>query len=332
MNIVVPSKRQKLHNLTLESLLALPFFRFELLKYIDIHDWNRLFRTSRSILKECHYSHNRLIITNSKCMGLIKDKNLPHLFLMIDFSRYNPLTIDLDEALEWACENDHVNVVKILLSAEIKQRFPNFGGIVIDVDDPRKSLTIETASGNGAIGVVKYLLSDEIYKRYPLLVPSNWAVRDAIYHHHNNVAKFLLSEEIKQCYPSFDLVEDNIIDWACSYGDVEIVEFLFSEEIKQRFPSMSIDRGTLVSACKLGRMEIVQYLCSEEIAPHFQLLDAAHNQAIYYAVKCDQLAIAKFLCSKEIRQRFPKIDPVIALISGTNADILLLNQLCSLNN
>ena len=127
------------------------------------------------------------------------------------------------------CETGELEVVKFLLSDEIREKYPNI--------DPsaNNNETIGTASYFGIIKVIKFLLSKEIREKYPNIDPSandNYAIRMASYNGYIEVIRFLLSDEICAVFPSIDPSAENncAIRFASENGYIEIVKLLLRDQ------------------------------------------------------------------------------------------------------
>ena len=136
-----------------------------------------------------------------------------------------------------ACVCGYMEIVKLLLSEEIKRLYPKIDPNVCD------NGAIIYASQYGHIEVVKYLLSEEILALYPNIDPSadyNYAIRCASGGGHLEIVKFLLSDEIRKKYPKIDpcTCNNEPIILASQYGYLDVVKYLLSEKIRTLYPNI----------------------------------------------------------------------------------------------
>jgi hypothetical protein len=139
------------------------------------------------------------------CSKILKPKYTIELFQHVDPFITNNFPI------QWASENGHIEVVRLLLSDDH-----------VDPSD-NENYAIQWASENGHIEVVRLLLSDE---RVDPSANENYAIRWASMKGHIEVVRLLLSDE--RVDPSDN--ENYAIQWASENGHVEVVRLLLSDE------------------------------------------------------------------------------------------------------
>ena len=131
--------------------------------------------------------------------------------------------------ISYACQCGHIEIVKFLLSDEIRALYPKI--------DPSTdcNYAIRLACEEGHLDLAKFLLSDEIRSLYPKIDPSassNYALKNASGNGHIKVVRFLLSDEIRLLFPQIDPSSDNnmSIRWAVGSNSIGIVKLLLQDQ------------------------------------------------------------------------------------------------------
>ena len=188
--------------------------------------------------------------------------------LLLEDPRVDP-SADNNFAIRWASQNGHTKVVKVLL------------------DDPRvdpsvgNNASIRWASNNGHIEVVRLLLND---KRVDPSADDNWAIRYASQNGRVEVVKLLLDD------PRVDPTVDNNypIRYAAQNGYIKVVEVLLNDS---RVDPSDYDNWAIKKASYYGHIKVVKILLDDpRVDPSFE-----NNYAIRWASNNGYIEIVNLL-------------------------------------
>ena len=171
----------------------------------------------------------------------------------------------ISEAVYNACALNQIEILKFLLSREIKELYPKTDPCRYD------NVIMRSACGAGRFEIVKLLLSDEVLTLYPNINPcvmSNYPIILASQYSHHNIVKFLLSDEIMIKFPKIEPSEEEnlVLRNACNYGQLDIVKYLLSNEMLDKFPLADVNSRVkgkeyfLDTAKQNGHTDIVKFL------------------------------------------------------------------------
>jgi ankyrin repeat protein len=189
-------------------------------------------------------------------------------------------------AFRWACENGHIEVVRMLLTDER-----------VDPTD-FNNYAIRLASCFGHTEVVRTLLTDE---RVDPTTNNNHAIRSASARGHTDVVRLLLqwsyeTEENRRWGVDPTAGYNEAILLASQNGYIEVVRLLIADP---RVGPTAKTNYAILAACEFGRTEVVRLLLADpQVDP-----TANNNYAIRFASQNGHTEVVRLLL------QYPQVDP-----------------------
>ena len=248
-----------------------------------------------------------------------------------------------DLGFQVACGNGHLEVVKYLCSAELREsgiEYPRMNGY--------SDYALTFACERGQFQVVKYLLTfPKLEKHAHLHVKEDieFSNLDSAFH---NACKSGNLEIVRYLLTSPELVGHAYIHsakgfgyrGACANGHLEVVKYLLSspELVEKGIGFANViaensDNSGYEMACENGHLEVVKYLLeTPEIIPSGRTLEDVCGVQYYglpSASKLGQLAVVEYLI---MEKRIPLSDSLIQYLNSPNNNITDNEQVLKLFN
>jgi len=201
-------------------------------------------------------------------------KDIANRYLLFD-SRFKLIKDDI-HVIMWACQNEYIEMVRLLLSCSSI----DFGVY--------KYRAAEIACRNGSTEVVKLLLSYPIFESNKL---GFCFVKPSCDGNCAAIVKLLLSDRRidKHVFSNY------IIRWACGQGHIEIVKSLLSDNVfvSSLIQYSGVVDNMIVEASKHGHYEIVKLILEDNrLNP-----STRQSYAVKYACGAQHYEIAKLIIS-----------------------------------